>query len=100
VEVLEEAVNVGGHAASTAPLGREMLEGRPVPVADLWLGKTAPGGKQPQHVRLEERGLHAENYRGSRRPKRGHAAPSITSRQEGHTLIGIMHVAGPIFTAG
>src|SRR5713226_8422743 len=60
VQGMEEAGDVRGHGEPALPLGGELLERQPAPVADLDGIGTAPGGQQAEHGALAKGRVHAE----------------------------------------
>mgnify|MGYP003694065467 CR=1 FL=1 len=92
----KKPVTFGGHGQPPLALGGELLEGQPVPVADLDGIGTAAGGQQAQHVALEEGRVHAE-LQGSRRPN-AVRRPSITSRRNAPLCLESCTLPGRFFT--
>jgi hypothetical protein len=93
-EQMLEARHVGGQGVPVAPLGGQLLERQPAPVAHLDGVGTAAGDEQAQHIRLEKRGIHAE-FEGQA-PAQASADPVDQLAEECRGLLGVVHVARPI----
>jgi hypothetical protein len=93
-EPMLEARHAGGQSVPVSALGGQLLEGQPAPVADLDGIRTAPGGEQPQHIRLEKCGIHAE-FEGHAPPQTG-PDPIDQLAQKRGGLLGVVHVARPV----
>src|SRR5262249_47132100 len=94
LEVMEEAGYIRGHREPALALGRQLLEGQPAPVANLDGVGTAAGGQEAQHLPLKEGRIHPELEGAAAAEGGPQAFDHLT--QEGHGLLGVMHVAGPI----
>ena len=92
-----ESGHVRGHDLPVPALGGELFERQPAPIADLDGVRAAPSGKQPQDGRLEKRGVHAKFER--QRPAQPTADSVNQVPQKGRSLLGVVHVPGPILEA-
>jgi len=90
----EEQVLEAGHAGSqgvpASPVGGQLLERQPGPVADLDGVGAAPGGEQPQHIRLEKRGIHAEFEGQAPAQAAPHGGNQLAQEHGG--LLGVVHI--------
>src|SRR6059036_244056 len=93
-EPVLEARHAGGQGVPVPSLGGQLLERQPAPVAHLDGIGAAPGGEQPQHIRLEKRGIHAEFERDA--PPQAAADRVDELAEERGGLLGVVHVAGAI----
>src|SRR5216117_2852291 len=90
-ELVLESRHVRRQRVPLPPLGRELFEGQPAPVADLDGVGAAAGREQPQHVALEKRGVHSE-FQGQGPAQAGpHGFDQLP--QERGRLLGVVHVA-------
>ena len=89
-----EAGHVRGQRRPLPPLGGELLQGQPAPVADLDGVGAAAGGEQAQHVALEKGRVHAE-LQGQRPAQTAPQAVDQLAQERGR-LLGVVHVARAI----
>jgi hypothetical protein len=89
-----EARHAGRQGVPVPPLGGQLLEGQPAPVAHLDGVGATPGGEQPQHIRREKRGIHTEFKRQA--PPQPGPDPVDQLAQERGGLLGVVHVTRAI----
>ncbi len=97
VEIVEEAADLGRDREPALAVGGQLLEGQPVPVADLDGVAAVPGREQTQHRGLAEGGVHADFQRQA--PAKAGAKAVDHLPEEGHGLLGIVDVARPVLAA-
>src|SRR5262249_11300081 len=96
-EVVLEAADARREWGPLLPLGGELLERQPAPVAGLDRVGAAPRGEQAEDIALEKGRIHAE-FQGQRATETGADAVNEFAHER-DSLLRVMDIPGPVLEA-